>query len=83
MSNPNNHLKSIWYHSEHSYVPYTPKPVSWLELFCHFLKQTSSSMDLPYQVVRNFVNRLIWKRIFSVSIKTIHGQIYVVNSETI
>ena len=40
------HLGPIWYHSEHSDVPYSqnlPRPISWFGLF---LQQTDSSISL-------------------------------------
>ena len=37
------HLGPIWYHSEHSDVPYSPKQTVH-ELFCRFLQQTGSNL---------------------------------------
>ena len=47
MSDPLNHLGSIWYHSEPSDVPYFPNQFLALDVFCHFLQQDSfSNMSL-------------------------------------
>ena len=35
--------QSIWYHSEHSDVPYFPNQFLGLDFFCHFLQQNSFS----------------------------------------
>ena len=43
MSDPLNHLGSIWYHSEPSDVPYFPNQFLGFDFFCCFLLQTGSS----------------------------------------
>ena len=42
MSNPLNHLGSIWYHSEPQEVPYFPNQFLGWDFFCCFLQQTGS-----------------------------------------
>ena len=41
-SHPLNHLRSIWYHSEPSDVPYSPNQFLGWAFFCRFLQQDSS-----------------------------------------
>ena len=43
MSDPLNHLVSIWYYSEPSDIPYSPNQFLALDFFCHFLQQDGSS----------------------------------------
>ena len=63
MSEPLNHLKSIWYHSKPLEVPYSPNQFLGWDFFWHFLQQTGSNMDccLPSTnifsaLVRTFFN---------------------------
>ena len=42
MSDPLNHLGSIWYHSEALEVLYCPNQFLGLDFFCSFLQQTGS-----------------------------------------
>jgi hypothetical protein len=41
MSDPLDHLGSIWYHSEPSDVPYSANQFLGWDFFCHFLQQDS------------------------------------------
>ena len=59
MTDPLNHLGSIWYHSEPLEISYLTKPVSWFGLFCHFLQQTGSSTLWIVPKKPNFVNQSI------------------------
>ena len=44
MSDPLNHLGSVWYHSEPSDIPYSPNQFLGLDFFfCRFLQQDGSS----------------------------------------
>ena len=44
MSDPLNHLGSIWYHSNSLEVPYSPNQFLGWNFFCHLLQQTGSSL---------------------------------------
>ena len=46
MSDPLNHLRSIWYHSEPSDVPYFPNQYLGWDFFCRFLQQVGSNFVL-------------------------------------
>ena len=52
MSDPLNHLGSVWYHSEPSDIPLFSKPVSWFGLFCRFLQPDGSK--ILYFVANNW-----------------------------
>ena len=52
MSDPLNHLGSIWYHSEPLEVPYFPNQFLGLDFFCRFLQQTGSSSKGSEQGLR-------------------------------
>ena len=43
MSDPFNHLGSIWDHSEPQEVPFCPNQFLGLDFFCRFLQQTGSN----------------------------------------
>ena len=38
------YFRPIWYHSDHSDIPYSSKPVTWQGLLLHFLQQSGSSL---------------------------------------
>ena len=59
MTDPLNHLGSIWYHSEPLEVSYPTKPVAWFGLFCHFLQQTGFSTLWIVPKKPEFVNQYI------------------------
>ena len=46
MSDPFNHLGSIWYHSEPLEVPHSPNQFLGWDFFCRFLQQTGSSINV-------------------------------------
>jgi hypothetical protein len=46
MSDPLNHLGSIWYHSKPLEVPYSPDQFLGWDFFCRFLQQTGRSKNL-------------------------------------
>ena len=46
LSDPLDHLGSIWYHSEPLEVPYSPNQFLGWDFFCRFLQQTGSSEPL-------------------------------------
>ena len=54
MSDPVNHLISIWYHSELSDVPYSPNQFLGWDFFCSFLQQDGSKADNVYIFWYNF-----------------------------
>ena len=45
---PQTNLGSIWYHTEPSYVPYSPNQFLGWDFFCRFLQQ--GLLDLSYSV---------------------------------
>ena len=57
MSDPLNHLRSIWYHSKPLEVPYSPNQFLGWDFFCHFLQQTSSSCILFWRLPNKQTNK--------------------------
>ena len=50
MSDPLNHLVSIWYYSEPLEVPYSPNQFLGWDFFCSFLQQTGSSQIMKVKM---------------------------------
>ena len=48
MSDPSNHLGSIWYHSEPSDVSYSPNQFLGCDFFCPLLQQDGSDIKIVW-----------------------------------
>ena len=58
MSDPLNHLGSIWYNSEPSYVPcFTNQFLGW-DFFCHFLQQDGSRHTIENRTLGPVFSRI-------------------------